>query len=105
MSRWTLVACAVVLAACAGPKPEVESVRVERVENGKALVTVAVRNRGGGDGQATVAVTLRDGAGTVVGQDELDVDLQPHERVKVAREIAVAAAKDVVAEAEARYPP
>jgi hypothetical protein len=71
VSRRTLVACAVVLAACAGPKPEVESVRVERVEDGKALVTVAVRNRGGGDGQAAVDVTLRDGAGTVVGWDEL----------------------------------
>ena len=105
VTRRALLLCAIVLTACAGPKPEVESVRVERVEGGKAFVTLAVRNRGGGDGQATVDVTLRDGGGNVVARDEVDVDLRPHERVRVAREIPIAGAKDVVAEAEARYPP
>ena len=93
------------LAGCAGPKPEVESVRVQRVRDGKALVTIALRNQNGGDGEATVDVTLRDGSGAVVAREEIDVDLEPHERVTVSREIPVPGAGDVVALAEARYPP
>ena len=100
------LAGALAVAGCAGPTPEVESVEVQAAGPGKVRVTVAVRNNGGGDGQATVDVTLRERTGgAVVARDDIDVDLKPHERLTVSREMLVPRTEDLIAEAEAHYPP
>ena len=97
---------ALLLAGCLGPKPEVESVDVARLEGTVALVTIVLRNRGTGDGQAAVDVTLRARTSRdVVARAELLVELHPRERLRLSRKLRVASAEDLVAEAEARYPP
>lgn len=108
MTRALLGAVALaLLAGCAGPAPEVESVRTEPSPRPQhVLVTVALRNASGGDGQVEVRVTLRERvSGRVVGQETFEVELLPHGRVAVTREIPVAATGEVTAEARAGYPP
>ncbi len=102
-----MLAGMVALASCAGPRPEIESVSVApAAQPGRVAVTVTLHNRGGGDGQIDIDVTLRDRAsGDVVGRDEFQAELGGHERIRVSREIVVPDGRDVAAEAEARYPP
>jgi hypothetical protein len=97
----------VLLAGCRGPRPVVEHVDHAVVGDGRARVTVTLRNDGGGDGQVSLTVTLRDRSGAVVGRVERPVDLHPRERIRLSLELPVAAERpgELVAEAEARYPP
>jgi hypothetical protein len=106
VKRLVSVAVAIWLAGCSGPRPAVESVRVAPGASGKVLVTVVVQNRGGGGGQVEVEITLRDRADrSVVGRDEVNVDLSPHERLAVSRELPVSGGGEVDADADVRYPP
>lgn len=94
------------LAGCAGPRPEVRSAEVAPPAEGKAIVTVVVANRGGADGQVELKVTLRDGKGSVVGRDERPLELRGRETVTVVLELQVPdAAQGLRVEAEAVYPP
>jgi hypothetical protein len=101
-----LAAVLALAAACGGPRPAVESVRTDPSPRAAhVLVTVAIRNSGG-EGQASVSVTLRDRTtGRVVGKEEFPVEIAPGERLSVTREVAVADGTDVTAEARAEYPP
>lgn len=98
---------AALLTACLGPKPQVESVSVEKDDQpGKANVTVVVVNTGGGDGSTSIAVTVRDSSGGVVGRKDQSVELKPHERLTLVFELDVPEdAEGLQAEAEAKYPP
>ena len=94
------------LAGCGGPRPEVRSAEVAPPVEGKAIVTVVVANRGGGDGQVELKVTLRDGKGSVVARDGRPLELRGRETVTVVLELQVPDdAQGLRVEAEAVYPP
>jgi hypothetical protein len=106
VTRALLGLALVVLAGCFGPDPQVESVRADPVRDGRSVVTVVLRNRGRGEGDASVEVTLRDArTREIVGRRELTVPLHPHEHVTTSLSVPVADATAVVAEADASYPP
>lgn len=97
---------ALVLAACGGPKPEVRSAEVAPPVEGKAAVTVVVANRGGGDGQVEVKLTLRDRAGRIVAREDRTAELKSNEVLTLVVELEVPqGAEDLRVEAEAVYPP
>lgn len=97
---------ALILAACSGPKPEVRSADVAPAVQGKATVTVVVENRGGGDGQVEVKLTLRDRTGRTVAREERTVELKGREVVTLVVELEVPeGAEGLGVEAEAVYPP
>lgn len=100
------VLAALLLAACVGPKPEVRSASVAPPQDGKAIVTVVVVNRGGGDGQIEVRITLRDATGSVVARDEKTTVLKERETITVVLEVQVPAdSGELKVDAEATYPP
>ena len=97
---------AALMAACSGPKPAVRSALVEPPSDGKANVTVVVENRGDGDGQVRLKVTLRDADGQVVAREDKTLDLDPHTTVTVVLEVQVPEdASDLRVTAEVAYPP
>ncbi|HET8568031.1 MAG TPA: hypothetical protein VFM93_03470 [Candidatus Limnocylindria bacterium] len=76
------------------------------VSEGRADATVVVRNRGAGEGQIALKVTLRDASGKVVAREARTVELGERETIEVTVELT--APKDAGAlkvEAEAVYPP
>jgi len=92
--------------ACIGPKPEVRSAEVAPPKEGKATVTVVIVNKGSGDGQVELKVTLRDAGGNVVARDEKTTELKERETVTVVLDVDVPAdAKDLKVDAEVTYPP
>lgn len=96
----------VTLAGCSGPLPEVRSADVAPPADGKAIVTVVVANRGSGDGQIELKVTLRDGQGSVVARDERSLELRDRETVTVVLELQVPEdAQGLRIETEVVYPP
>lgn len=96
----------VILGACVGPKPEVRSAEVAPPKDGKAVVTVVVLNRGAGDGQIELKITLRDGKGSVVARDGRPLELRGRETVTVVMELQVPDdAQGLRVEVEAVYPP
>lgn len=100
------VLAALLLAACVGPKPEVRSATVAPPQEGKATVTVVVVNRGGGDGQIEVRITLRDATGGVVSRDEKTTVLKERETITVVLEVQVPEdAEGLKVDAEVTYPP
>ncbi len=101
-----IVLLALVLAACVGPKPEVRSAAVAPPKDGKAIVTVVVANRSGGDGHIEVKITLRDATGGVVAREEKSVELKGSETVTIVLEVRVPVGADGLSvDAEAIYPP
>lgn len=101
-----VVLAGLLLAGCAGPRPEVRSAEVAPPQEGTAVVTVIVANRGGGDGQIELKVTLRDGSGAVVAREERSLELQGKETVTVVMELRVPdGVQGLRVEAEAVYPP
>lgn len=99
------IALAVCLTACGGPRPVVERVETTAAREGWVRVSVALRNASAGDGQVSLVVTLRDRAsGRVLGRQEQPVELHARERVQVVLELPTDGG-EVVAEAEAHYPP
>lgn len=100
-------ALVIALAACAGPKPVVESVAASDVTDHKTTVSVVVRNSSSGEGQVSIVVTVRDRvSGEVVGRDERSVELRARERIQIALELDLPPGIETVsADAEARYPP
>lgn len=95
-----------VAAACIGPKPEVRSATVAPPKEGKANVTVVVSNRGGGDGQIELKITLRDSTGAVVARQETTRDLGGNETITVVVEVQVPDdASGLRVDVEAVYPP
>lgn len=101
-----LVLCLLIFAACVGPKPEVRSATVAPPKDGKAVVTVVIANRGGGDGQIEVKITLRDPSGRVVAREEKTADLGDRETITIIVEVQVPDdVADLKVDAEATYPP
>lgn len=101
-----LVLAALVVAACVGPKPEVLSASVAPPKEGKATVTVVVANRGSGDGQIEVRITLRDARGSVLARDEKTTVLKDKETVTVVLLVNVPdGAGELTVDAEVSYPP
>lgn len=95
-----------VAVSCIGPKPEVRSATVAPPKEGKANVTVVVSNRGGGDGQIELKITLRDSTGAVVAREETTRDLKGNETITVVVEVQVPDdASELRVEVEAVYPP
>lgn len=100
------VLAGLLLAGCSGPRPEVRSADVAPPKDGTAVVTIVVANRGGGDGQVELKVTLRDGKGSVVAREERSLELQGRETVTVVMELKVPEeAQGLRVDAEAVYPP
>ena len=96
---------AVLTAGCLGPKPEVRSAAVAPPEDGKATVTVTIANKGGGDGEIVVWVTLRQGHDVVAREEKLS-ELKGRETITLVLEVDVPHdAHDLDVEAEVRYPP
>jgi hypothetical protein len=91
-----------VVIACAGPRPSVESYEL-RAGGPGTIVSVVVVNAGGGEGQAEVEVTLR-AEGRVVARDERTVALRAHERVTVLVPVATPYLAALRADVRARYP-
>jgi len=94
--------------ACAGPRPAVERVETIPQGDGRLRVVVTLQNQNSGDGQVILTVTVRERAsGVVVGREERPVDLRPRERVTLALDMVLSGSggSEVIAEAEARYPP
>jgi hypothetical protein len=106
---WLLVPLLLLVSSgCRGPRPVVERVESRAAEDGRIQVVVTLRNAGGGEGQVALSVTVRERAGAVIrGRDERAVTLKAHERLMVTLELPIAGARpgDLVAEAEATYPP
>lgn len=97
---------ALILAGCRGPEPEVRSAEVAPAVEGKVTVTVVVANRGGGDGQVDVKLTLRDGAGQIVAREDRTVELKGRDVLTLVVELQVPeGAEGLRVEAEAVYPP
>jgi hypothetical protein len=97
-----------VSSGCRGPRPVVEQVESRPAGDGRIQVVVTLRNAGGGEGQVALGVTVRERAGGVIrGRDERAVALRAHERLMVTLELPTAGARpaDLVADAEATYPP
>ncbi len=100
------VLAALILAACVGPKPEVRSAAVAPPREGKATVTVVVLNRGGGDGQVELKVTLRAAGGKIVAREEKTVELGERETITIVLEVAVPDdTGPLTVDVEAIYPP
>ena len=100
------VLAGLVLAGCAGPRPEVRSAEVAPPVKGLSVVTVVVANRSGGEGQVELKVTLRDGTGSVVAREERSLELQGNETVTLVMELRVPdGAQGLRVHAEAVYPP
>lgn len=96
---------------CRGPRPELGE-RAMRVDGeGRAWVTVCVRNAGGGEGSVEVRATLLDGDGVVVGKGTESLDLAAHEEVHVTVPVGLdpqrtsSAAAALTASVEVSYPP
>lgn len=104
MGTRTLIGCCVALAACAGPRPEVDasSVSVAASLPGYQRVELVLHNRNGGHGEVAVDITLRGASGRVVKATRL-VELRAHETIELATDIA-APADQYTANAEASYP-
>ena len=95
------------VAACSGPRPEVEAVRLAPAPGraGSYLVEVSVRNRSGGEGEAKLVVRLRDPrTGEVFDGGSVSVDLSPHESARRVIEVRAPQGGRYVPEVEARYP-
>jgi hypothetical protein len=101
MDSRPLIALALV-AACAGPVPSAKIIAVApSPEPGHERVTVAVRNDGG-HGEVTLELTLR-GHGGIVVRDMRHVDMDSHQRLSLAIDIA-APADTYTASVDVRYP-
>ncbi|HKY51132.1 MAG TPA: hypothetical protein VJP45_07735 [Candidatus Limnocylindria bacterium] len=101
---WLLLAL-VVTTACLGPKPQVRSAEVAPPEDGTARATVVIENRGSGDVQVEVTVTLRYGD-RVVGRADTTTELKSRETITVVIEVEVPDdASELSVEAEVVYPP
>ncbi len=97
-----LLASAAYLRGCAGPRPKVLAVALERTPAG--LVPRATVRNDGGAGQVEVRFRLRDRAtGQVVGA-EADAELERGEVLEVRGESPLPP-REYEIEAEAEYPP
>ena len=97
-----LLASSAYLRGCAGPRPKVLAVALERTPAG--LVPRATVQNEGGEGQVEVRFRLRDRAtGRVVGA-EADAELERGERLDVRGPSPLPPGEYEI-EAEAEYPP
>jgi hypothetical protein len=74
-----------------------------RAHDGATVVDVVVVNRGDGEGQVAVEVTLR-AEGAVVARAEAMVELGPRERVAVPVALDTPLKASLSADVRARYP-
>jgi hypothetical protein len=97
------------LAGCSqfkGPAPEIESMHVvPPIRAGDSYkLDVEIRNRGTGEGEASLQARLRDSASGVVYIKESTVDLKSMDRVHVVLEF-FAPNGSYTPQAECKYPP
>ncbi len=104
MGARTLIGCCLVLAACAGPRPEVDasSVSVAASQPGYQRVELVLRNGGGGHGEVAVDITLHGASGRVIKATRM-IELRAHQTIELATDIA-APVDQYTASAEASYP-
>jgi hypothetical protein len=113
MSR-TVAACALIVAGallmtgCLGPKPTVvtHELREPQQPGDPYVMLVTVHNRGRGEGEISVTVSLRvRGGSDVVATGQEDVQLRGHATAQVAIELHPGAPGPYDAQVEAVYPP
>lgn len=105
MGARSLAFAALLLAACAGPRPTLSEVRVAPSPlAGRYRVEATVTNRSRGQGQVEVQIELRDPKSGRRLATERDVDLHAHEQVHLVADIEAPPAA-WVPHLQAEYPP
>jgi hypothetical protein len=108
-NRIRLLALGILLSlhGCTGPRPEVTAVQLVAPERkGEPFrVEATIRNRGGGEGEASVDVRLRDRKSGHTYQKQETVELKGHEVTHLSVVIHAPSGADYEPLAEARYPP
>jgi hypothetical protein len=95
------------ICGCSGPRPEVTKVRLLPPERkGEPYrIEATIRNRGGGEGEASVDFRLRDRESGQTYQKQETVELKAHEVTHLSAMIHAPSEADYEPIAEARYPP
>jgi hypothetical protein len=75
---------AIALAACAGPRPEIDAstVAVAPDRPGVQRVTIDLANRSGGHGEVELQITLRGASGGCIRASQ-QVELDAHEQLRI----------------------
>jgi hypothetical protein len=102
-----LIAFLVASAACFGPRPRIvhQELKPPGEKGGAWQLAVTVANEGPGEGAAEITSRLRDARGSVVAQEERQVELQPHETVTVTVELRPARPGPYRAASDVQSPP
>lgn len=99
------LALLLLLAACGGPRPRVDHVRIEPAPiPGHVRVEAKLVNRARGQGQVEVTVRLSDKRTGHVIEQERNVELRGRESVELVADVE-APLGDYTAEVVAKYPP
>lgn len=103
-----LAGCALLLAGCLGPRPEVigRELRPPQQPGDPYVMIVTIKNRGRGNGEVSVDVALKSPAtGVTVAAGDMQVQMKGHETTQVAIELRPGAPGPYEESAEVSYPP
>jgi hypothetical protein len=104
MGARKLIALILGVAACAGPRPMVDTqgIALTPGKSGYERVTIELHNANGGHGQIDVEITLHGQSGRLI-REIRTIELRAHEHLQVVADIA--APEDIyVASIETKYP-